>query len=191
MFQGARRIQSSSNCLVWKKVKVVQSHSQSPQSILAPRLRFKPIKSLFSIFRISSCSNCHVSGWKILFNLCHECRFPVFSWGISLMRSENRLLSWIYNFQFMLLIAHSSLMKGHANKSPWTGNCSGKRHVDGLSDGISLYCLLGKWSKYIGVGRIFGWDTANEGSLFWMRIKQQTREVVWCYVAMAKLSNPV
>ena len=63
---------------------------------------------------------------------------------ISLMRSENRLLSWIYNFQFMLLIAHSSLMKGHANKSPWTGNCSGKRHVDGLPDGFSLYCLLGK-----------------------------------------------
>ena len=75
----------------------------------------------------------------------------------------------------MLLIAHSSLMKGHANKSPWTGNCSGKRHVDGLPDGISLYCLLGKWSKYIGVGRIFGWDTANESTLFRKLIKQKNK----------------
>ena len=37
----------------------------------------------------------------------------------------------------------------------------------------------------------FGWYTANESILFRKHIKQKTREVAWCCVSMAKLSNPV
>ena len=42
-----------------------------------------------------------------------------------------------------------------------------------------------------GVDIIFGWDTAKESYLFRKHIKQETREVAWCCVLMAKLSNPV
>ena len=55
----------------------------------------------------------------------------------------------------------------------------------------SMICLVAIWSKYTGVERFFGWDTANESTLYRKHVKQKTREVAWCCVSMAKLSNTV
>ena len=38
---------------------------------------------------------------------------------------------------------------------------------------------------------LFGWDTANESTLFRKHIEQKTRDVAWSCVSMAKLSNPL